>query len=155
MKTWVEVSKSNLINNIKELRKIIPPDKKVISVVKSNAYGHGLAEVGGILSKKFADLWLGVDSIDEALVLRKNGVKAPILVMGYTLLDRLKDAVDNDIRVVVYNKETIKELGEYKKNVKVHIKVETGTHRQGINDKDVLRAVKYIKKYPNIEIEGI
>ncbi|MEA3272917.1 MAG: alanine racemase [Patescibacteria group bacterium] len=155
MKTWVEISKSNLIHNTKELKKIIPSDKQVMSVVKSNAYGHGLAEVSGILSKKFADLWLGVDSIDEALTLRKNGVKAPILVMGYVLLDRLKDVIDHDIRLVVYNKETIKKLGEYKKDVKVHIKVETGTYRQGIKDKDVLSFVKYIKKYSNIEIEGI
>ena len=54
-KTWVEISKSNLIHNTKELRRVVDTDIKMMSVVKSNAYGHGLVEVASILNKKFKD----------------------------------------------------------------------------------------------------
>lgn len=151
MKTWVEISKSNLIHNIKEFRRIIGKDVKLMAVVKSNAYGHGLKEVAKIAD---ADAF-GVDSIDEALILRKNGVKAPILVLGYTLLGRLEDAVKNKISLTVYNRETIKRLGKFDKKVKVHIKAETGTSRQGIGEEEILDFVKYIKEFSNIQIEGI
>ena len=150
MKTWVEISKNSLKNNISQFQKLIGDKVKLMAVVKANAYGHGLIEVAKIAVRNRAD-WLGVDSVDEAIELRKAGIKAPILIMGYTPLSRLEDVAKYDFRQVVYNKETIEKL----KRGRVHLKVETGTSRQGLEKEELLELAKFIKKYPQIEIEGI
>jgi alanine racemase len=149
-KTWVEINKKALQNNIGQFRRLIGAKSKLMAVVKANAYGHGLVEVAKIAVKKGAD-WLGVDSVDEAIKIRKAGTKAPILIMGYTLFLRLKDVVKYDFRQVIYNKETIEKL----KRGRVHLKVETGTSRQGLEKEGLLELAKFIKKFPQIEIEGI
>lgn len=129
-----------------------------MGVVKANAYGHGLIEVAGVISDKVD--WLGVDSLSEALKLREFGLKKPILVLGYTELKDLKDAVKNNISLTVYNKETIEKLGKIpihnpNLNPKIHIKIETGTARQGVKEDEIFYFVKFVKQYPSIEIQGI
>ncbi|MCX6730111.1 MAG: alanine racemase, partial [Candidatus Portnoybacteria bacterium] len=157
-KTWVEINKNALKSNICQFQKLIGGVDLMV-VVKSNAYGHGLVEISKIVNKVHSvnggTTWFGVDSIDEAMRLKKAGINSPILILGYTLKSRLKDVVRNNFRQVVYNKETIIELGKIKKKIKVHLKIETGTSRQGIEKEQVLDFVKLIKKYPQIEIEGI
>jgi alanine racemase len=164
MKTWLEISKDNILHNLKEFRRILGKDVKIMAVVKSNAYGHGLAEMAGILKDKGVGpldkpeddkLWLGVDSIDEAIILKKTGVEAPILILGYTELSGLKDAVEGKFRLTVYNKEAITALGKLQKPAKVHLKIETGTTRQGINENEILGFIEYARKFKNIEIEGL
>jgi len=129
---------------------------KLMAAVKANAYGHGLVEVAKIAMSSGV-LWLGVDSIDEAVELRKAGIDTSILILGYTLLLRLEDVVKYDLRQVVYNKETIEKFGSLapKNKIKIHLKVETGTSRQGLEKEELLEIAKLIKKYPQIEIEGI
>ena len=153
-KTWVEISEKNLKNNLSQFRSLIGEDRKLMAVVKSNAYGHGSIEVAKIASSGGAD-WLGVDSIDEALELKKNSIDLPILILGYTLKSRLKEVAENGFRQVVYNKEIIEELAKFDKRINVHIKVETGTSRQGVLEKNVVDFAKYIKRFNNISIEGI
>lgn len=156
-KTWVEISKKSLQNNISQFQKLIGSKVKLMAVVKANAYGHGLIEVAKIVTRSGAD-WLGVDSVDEAIEIRKAGINAPILIMGYTLLSRLNDVVKYDFRQVVYNRKTIEVLSKRaKKNKKIfiHLKVETGTSRQGLEKEELLELAKFIKKYSQLEIEGI
>ncbi len=157
-KTWVEINKKALQNNIQQFQKLIGNKVKLMAVVKANAYGHGLVEVVKIVIESGVP-WLGVDSVDEAIELRKAGIDTPILILGYTLLLRLEDVVKYDLRQVVYNRETIEELAEQatsdKQQVKVHLKVETGTSRQGLEKEELLELAKFIKKHPQIEIEGV
>jgi len=157
MKTWVEISKNNLIHNLKTFRSLIGPDVALMSVVKSNAYGHGLIETAKIAQEE-AD-WFGVDSVDEALELKKQGIEKPILILGYTLNERLKDVVQNDFSQIVYNEDTIKKLGELSnelnKKINVHFKVETGTSRQGIGEEEIIERLKIVKQYPNLIIQGL
>ena len=157
MKTWVEIDKNNLIHNLKTFRSLIGPEVVLMSVVKANAYGHGILEVADI-AKEHSD-WFGVDSIDEALLLKNNGIKKPILILGYTLNDRLKDVVENGFSQTVYNEETIKKLGELSnelnEKVNLHFKVETGTSRQGVGESELLKRIKTVKQYPNLNIQGL
>ncbi len=155
-KTWIEINKKALQNNIQEFQKLIGNKVKLMAAVKANAYGHGLVEVAKIAMSSGV-LWLGVDSIDEAVELRKAGIDTSILILGYTLLLRLEDVVKYDLRQVVYNKETIEKFGSLapKNKIKIHLKVETGTSRQGLEKEELLEIAKLIKKYPQIEIEGI
>lgn len=158
MKTWVEINKNNLLHNLEQIRNLVGEKIKIMGVVKANAYGHGLTEVAGVISDKVD--WLGVDSLSEALKLRQVAIKKPILVLGYTELKDLKEAVKNNISLTVYNKETIEKLGKIpihnpNLNPKIHIKIETGTARQGVLENEILEFIKFVKQYPSIEIQGI
>ena len=153
-RTWIEIDSSAIRHNISEARKIIGSKVKLMAVIKANAYGHGLLNVAGIALDAGID-WFGVDSLKEALALRKEGIDTPVLVMGYILKDNLTEAVKNDISLVVYNKETIEKIAFLKQEAKVHIKIETGTMRQGIYVNDLADLIKLVKSYPQIKIEGI
>lgn len=153
-KVWVEINKKNLESNLSQFRNLIGSERKLMAVVKSNAYGHGLVQVAQIAQDGEAD-WVGVDSIDEALELKNNDIRLPILILGYTLKSRLKEVVENGFRQIVYNKEIIEELGKLDKKVNIHIKLETGTSRQGVMKENILDFVEFVGKFDNINIEGI
>jgi len=158
LRTWVEISRSALIHNIGQFKKLIKPRVKLMAVVKANAYGHGLVKTSKIVIKAGAK-WLGVDSIDEALDLRKANIKTPILVLGYVPEFRLADAISNNIKLTCYNPETIEYLGKLapklKKVAHIHLKIETGTSRQGIEEEVIPEFIKLVKEYPFVRLEGI
>jgi len=91
--------------------------------------------------------WFGVDSVVEGLALRREGIKAPILVFGYTLSDKFKEAADNDISITVSGFETLKTLqkNHLSRPLKIHIKVDTGMHRQGFLLKDLPKVISSLK----------
>jgi alanine racemase len=155
---WVEIDRSALKQNIYQFRSLIGDSRKMAVVVKSNAYGHGLLEVSRMASEFGAD-WLGVNSLEEALALKKSGIDLPIILLGYVPLVELEEAVENNLRLTVYNAETIEELGRItsalEKNVYLHIKTETGVHRQGIKGEALLPFIEKIQNYPHLKIEGL
>lgn len=156
--TWVEISKKALVGNIDSMRARVRPGVKIMAVVKANAYGHGLKEVASIAAEHGVDFF-GVNCLQEALTLRALKIKTPVLVLGYTPLANLKDAVNHDVSLVVYNPETVNRLQEaaarYKKNAKIHIKIETGLNRQGVTRDRLGEFLKLVKSKKNIEVEGM
>lgn len=157
MKTWVEISAENLRWNIREFDKILPTEVRIIAVVKSNAYGHGLLLAAKIFvsALKKREVWLGVDSVYEGAELRAGGINAPIVVLGYTPIADLLVAAKHDLSLTVYNKETITALGKLKKKIKLHIKLDTGTTRQGVGEGEIVDFAKLVKKFSNLELEGL
>jgi len=151
--SWVEIDKQALRMNALAFRKIIGPNVKFMAVVKGNAYGHGISEVAYVLKDEVD--WFGVNNLEEALVLKNLGIKKPILILGYTPRQFLLEVVKNGFRQVVYDAETAIQLFKllnYKP--KIHLKIETGTNRQGIEGEELSEIVKILVKNPNIEIEG-
>lgn len=157
MKTWVEISQKNIVHNLRQFDALLGRGVRLMAVVKSNAYGHGLVLAAKIFTKSLRgrEVWLGVDSVFEGAELREAGIKAPILVLGYTPDEDLSLAFKHGLRLTVYNKETVSKLAKFKKNIKIHIKLDTGTTRQGVDDNKVLEFAKFVKAYPQIEIEGL
>ncbi len=155
--TRVEVSKKALIYNLNQFKKRVGPKAKVMAVVKANAYGHGVGEVAQVV-KNQAD-WFGVNSLEGGLFLRQLKINQPILVLGYLPLAKIKEAIKADLSFVVYNQETVKkanqEAGKLNKTAKVHLKVETGTHRQGIEVNQLVSFAQTCLKQKNIFLEGI
>lgn len=153
---WVEIDRSALISNVRAFRNLLKPQAKFMPVIKSNAYGHGLPEVASILAESKLVDWLGLNSLDEAMALRKQGIRKPLLLLGYVPLSRLAEAARNDIRLTVYNKETVLALAKIKarKKIRLHIKLETGTNRQGIHLDEAVILAGMIKKYPHLFLEG-
>ncbi len=132
LRTWIEVRREAIKSNVEVFRSLISPKTKLMVVVKSNAYGHSLLDFAKEAEMLGADFF-GVDSIVEALALRKNGIKAPILVLGYTLHDMIPAAVEADISLTVSSFETVEAIEKcsFPKPLKIHVKVDTGMHRQG------------------------
>ncbi|MBU1033073.1 MAG: alanine racemase [Patescibacteria group bacterium] len=160
-KTWIEISKDALAHNVRAFREHVG-DAPIMAVVKSNAYGHGLINVAKVADESGA-AWFGVDNVDEGIELRKNGIKKPILILGYTMNERLHDCVDNGLSFTIYNLETVSALRDRMSNVEcrmsdkealVHIKIETGTTRQGIAG-DALSDLLYeLKDIKGVVIQG-
>lgn len=155
LRTWVEVDKKALKNNYNAFRGLISKNCQLMAVVKSNAYGHGFVDYSLLMQKLGVDFF-GVDSITEALTLRKNGIKKPILVLGYTMAENFNEASKNNISLTISNFESLKAIKKYSKLLNIHLKIDTGMHRQGFMINEVEKAVKYIKdQQPSINVEGI
>ncbi len=156
--SWVEISSEALQHNVMQFRSLIGEKRIFCGVVKSNAYGHGMLEISPLLLSSGVD-WLGVNSLEEGILLRREGIRAPVIILGYTPLSQLKEVVEHGFRLVVYNFETVRALGEISKKKKketlLHIKLETGTHRQGVYPEKIPEFIEEIKKFPYLRIEGI
>lgn len=152
--TWVEISRNALIANIRQFRGLVGSETILCPCIKANAYGHGIVQAGKIFLEAGAD-WLCVNSLYEAKKLREEGVSAPIYILGYVALEDLAEAIQLDCSFVVYNRETIAKLGELGKPAKIHIKIETGNNRQGIEVSDLTEFASFAKTFENIKIEGV
>ncbi|MBT4723308.1 alanine racemase [Candidatus Falkowbacteria bacterium] len=155
MRTWIEISSQNLKHNINQFRNLIGEEVKIAGIVKSNAYGHGIREVAKVINDKVD--WFGVDSLDEALILKKEGIVKPILILGYTELDRLEEVVVNGFHQTVANIETLNKFVELTDQGKafIHLKIETGTSRQGILFDLLDSFLDIIKQNENIKLAGV
>ncbi|HCB35602.1 MAG: alanine racemase [Candidatus Taylorbacteria bacterium RIFCSPHIGHO2_02_49_25] len=162
LRTWIEVDRRAIRHNVNVFRSLIPKGTKLMAVVKSNAYGHSLIDFSKEMERIGAD-FLGVDSIVEALALRHEGIHTPILVLGYTVPELFSEAVKNDISLTGSTFETLRAIEKTKlpRPLRVHIKVDSGMHRQGFLLSDLPRIVSILKskilnhKSSSILIEGL
>jgi alanine racemase len=157
MLSWLEIDAKAIGRNLDALRSIVAPSTALMAVVKANAYGHGLEAVAPVTAQH-AD-WLGVNSLDEALQLRGLGLQKPIAILGHTELARLPAVVVGQFRQVVYRVDVARGLSrsatDKETTARIHIKVETGTHRQGIALSELAEFVGRILELPNLDIEGV
>jgi alanine racemase len=157
MLSWIEIDRERLKSNLAEFRKMIRPSTGLMVVVKANAYGHGLETAAAVIAED-AD-WLGVNCSDEAMTLTRIGVTKPIAILGHTSFDQIEGVVRNGYRQVLYRLDVASVLSaaaaKYKTTAKVHLKIETGTNRQGIALADLEGFVTSVKRLPAIEIEGV
>lgn len=156
-KSWIEVSEDALIHNFRTFKKLVKPNVKIMSIVKANAYGHGLKQVSNILEGAGTN-WFGVDSIDDAVSIREIGIKKPVLILGYLPPARVREAIDNRISFTVYHKDILKKiiLLKSKRKARIHLKVETGLNRQGLVKNEVLNLVRFFQSHERkFTLEGL
>jgi len=155
---WIELDASAIRDNLAQFRRRVESTTALGAVVKSNAYGHGMLEVAALAVGGGAS-WLCVNNAGEAVELRRAGHACPILVMGYTPLGGLEPIVERALHPVVYNMESLRRLDELARaagrRVPVHLKVETGTHRQGIPEADVAEFAAFISRAEGLRLEGV
>ncbi|ARK32864.1 alanine racemase [Halalkalibacter krulwichiae] len=157
--TFAQISLQAIEENAAAFKGSLQPGCKLMAVVKGDGYGHGAVAAARSAIRGGAN-YLGVAILDEAIQLREAGITAPILVLGYTAPFALKTAIDKDITITVFSKEVCHALLELvkttKKRVKVHMKIETGMGRVGIQTpKDLLELTKPLYQHPAIEVEGV
>lgn len=149
-----------LYSNYTELRQGLPSDMKLLACVKANAYGHGAATVAMELERYGAD-YLSVAFLDEALELRRAGVKIPVLILGYTPPHGVRTAWEHDITLTVFSwevLETIRDLdpSEFPHKLKVHIKIDSGMGRLGLlPGEEAVAFIRNALQIPHVEVEGM
>jgi len=156
--THVKINHPNLIHNVKLLKRMIGVDVKLMTVVKANAYGHGMIEVARTLEKE-GSAYFAVAFPEEGLQLRRAGIKTAILVMGAHLDEDIALQVDNNLDITITRTDQLEKLNSYcmhmRKNVRIHFKINTGMNRVGLDEKDFFSAFRQASAYPNIEIGGV
>ena len=156
---WLEIDLDRLKYNMKNLRDYVDKKVKILAIVKANAYGHGAVNCAKIFLENGVD-YLGVANFVEALELRRAGIEAPILIIGYTQDGELFNAVKNNITITIYSFEQAKLLSniaiENNKKCKIHIKINTGMSRLGFStERENISIIYEISKLDGLEIEGI
>lgn len=155
---WAEISLDNLAHNMREIRRVAK-SKDIMAIIKADAYGHGAMDVAPVLLENGATS-LGVAVITEAIELRKAGIKAPLMILGYTPLTFSKEIIKYDIQQTVFTFEYAKALSNEAQKLgitaKIHIGLDTGMGRIGfLPNEESVNEVYAISKLPNIEIVGL
>ena len=155
---WAEINLEALRHNYREIKKQLAEGVKLCAVIKANAYGHGATEAARVALEEGA-AYFAVAALSEAIELRQAGFTTPILVLG--LIDA-KDAavvVDYELTQVVCDLELAQALSAAAtaqgKQVKVHLKVDTGMGRIGVRKEEIGALAAQIAKLPNVMIEGM
>ncbi|EOC99532.1 alanine racemase [Caldisalinibacter kiritimatiensis] len=156
---WAEINLDNLAHNIREVRRVTKEDTLITAVVKADGYGHGAAIAAKTFLNNGADR-LAVATLSEALELRKEGINAPILILGYTPDSQFEKVIENDITQTIYTYEQGINISKAAHKVgkvgKIHVKIDTGMSRLGfVPNKSSVEDIVKIAKLSGIKIEGI
>ncbi len=147
-----------LRHNFLELRRRLSPGVRLLAVVKADAYGHGLVPAARTLVAAGA-AHLGVASLEEGLALREAGLGLPILLLMGNVPEESQAAVAADLETVLYRWDVAQALMEacrsQGKKARVHLKVDTGMGRLGLNPPEVLPFLDGLKNSPEIEVLGL
>lgn len=158
-RAWAQVNLDAITHNLKEIRRITNKNAEICGVVKADAYGHGFLEVSKTLIKNGVT-YLAVSMLDEAIQLREQNITVPILILSYTDPVRCDEIVLNDVTQTVFSYDLAKALSQSAKrlnrNVKIHIKIDTGMGRVGfLTGYSSIKTIIEICKLPNLIVEGI
>jgi alanine racemase len=159
LRTWITLNKKTFDRNIDSYKEIIEPyQAKIAIVIKSNAYGHGINEIAQLGENNKKIDYFCVAMLSEAIALRLQGIKKPIVVLGIIDTDP-ELAIAHDIDLTVYNLEIAKTLSDHavklKKPCFIHLKVDTGLSRFGFMPDEIIANIQVIQQLPNMIIKGI
>lgn len=157
MHTWIEISKSALLYNIKHIKSLLSPQCKFIAVLKANAYGHGLLEVGECVQDE-VDL-IAVTTDQDARRLREHGISRAILILGYYPLEKdfLQWAVKERVELAVFDLEQAEKISRLlsEGEARIHFKIDTGMGRLGTYYPDAAEEIKEAAELPHIYLKGV
>lgn len=163
-RTWAEIDLDNIVHNYKVIRGLLKPDVKMMCIVKADAYGHGVEYVANQHQMLGAD-WFGVSNIEEARQLRQNGIVKPILILGYTPVERAAELYSSTITQSVFSLDYARELSKQAVansiTINVHLKIDTGMGRIGLiyhdreRDRNAIEEAKEICSLPGLCCDGI
>jgi alanine racemase len=149
----VRISRSRLLHNLRVFQKACL-EQRIAPVLKSNAYGHGLVEVARTLDHE--DIaFFALDSLHEAITLRAAGIRSPIVIIGYTPVSNMLHARVRGVAFTVTSLSQLAEVVGAGAAFCIHLKLDTGMHRQGILESEWAEAQTLLRSQPRIVLEGI
>lgn len=157
---YLDIDLDAIIYNMKNMKANINEKTMMLGVIKTDGYGHGAIPIAKCLEKLDFMYGFAVATIEEAMELREVGIKKPLLILGYTFPYAYETLANEEVRPAVFREDSLKELSNAAKkcgkNIKVHIKVDTGMSRIGISpDDNGLCFIEKAMHTEGIEIEGI
>ncbi|MCI8455301.1 MAG: alanine racemase [Lachnospiraceae bacterium] len=157
-RAYVNVYLDRIEENMRAMQRNLAPGVKMIGTVKADGYGHGAVFVAKTIDPYVCGY--AVASADEALQLRRHGIKKPVLILGVTGEERYGELLCQEIRMTVFQKKRAVCLSETAIRMgvtaRIHIAVDTGMSRIGLlPDPEAVRFIKEIAALPGIEIEGL
>ena len=156
---WLEIDRAAFAHNVRAFVRRLAPQARLAAVVKSNAYGHGVDLLAPVALAEGVSM-LAVGSIDEALALRRLvGPDVEILVLGWVPAAAYPDAVRHDVQLTVYDREQVRALSEAariaRRSARIHVKLETGTHRQGADEREALALADEASRSDWLQVAGL
>ncbi len=155
--SWVQVDLDAIVHNFQQVKSLLG-DKKLLAIVKADAYGLGAEPVSRTLQQAGVD-GFGVVMLDEAIQLRRYGITKPILNMGEILAEHADYAVQYDIEQMVFRPEMAQALSESAarqgKKAVVHFKINTGMGRYGAPWQEAQQAFEQCRKFPHLDFVGV
>lgn len=149
----VSISRENLLHNLRSYQQAYP-DQSIAPVLKSNAYGHGLVLIAELLDREDIAFFM-VDSLYEAEVLRRAGICSRIVVMGYVRPEAIASSRLPNTDFAIVDIEQLRSVAkEAHASVRLHLKFDTGMHRQGLLPDELAEAVELIKRNPRLSVVG-
>lgn len=155
---WVEIDFSALRENLAWLRHAAGRQQRIITVVKADAYGHGLKQIAALLMQSGTDVF-GVANLSEARAIRSVGKGWPILMLGACLPDEVDTAVKDQVMPTISTLEEAERFslsaGKLRRVVDVHLKVDTGMGRLGAKPQEAVSLAQAIAQMPSLNLCGI
>lgn len=154
--TWAQIDLSAIRHNFRVLRKLAGK-AKILTVIKADAYGHGMIPVAKVLVKERVD-FIGLSNLNEGIALREAGIRTPALLFETTLSGQAKDIVDYGLIPTVCNFELARALDKYARQqgrlVDIHVKIDTGMGRFGVWHEEALSFMNKVRRLRNVRVEG-
>ena len=158
---WAHINLDHLKQNLNHIRSLLPPETEIMAVVKANAYGHGDGVIARELQKDGVH-WFCVSNIDEAISLRKSGIKGNILILGTTPVELADLLLQYRLIQTVYSLEYAdqlnRELQKHNGVLECHLKIDTGMGRIGFvhhDGCDALKEILSVCQMPGLMVTGI
>lgn len=159
-RVYARIDLDAIAYNMEQMKHNLEPGTKVMAVIKADGYGHGAVQIAGML-EGIDDIWgFAVATLDEAVVLRTEGIEKPILVLGCVFPDQYMEMLKHDIRMNVYTEEMAESISQMAASEGVtahmHIKLDTGMARLGFDISEAsVAAIARISQLKNVDMEGI
>lgn len=153
--TVMEIDLNNVVHNLNYFRSLLQPEVKLMVMVKAFAYGSGSQEIASLLQYHRVD-YLGVAYVDEGVELRQHRIHLPIMVMNPTE-DTFQALIDNGLEPEIYSLSLLRSLVNFLNGrpIAIHLKVDTGMHRLGLELDDIAEAVELLASNSNIRVASV
>ncbi len=155
--TWAEISLSKLRRNFELVRRLAGT-RRVMAVIKADAYGHGAVPIARTLDQAGAD-WFGVATVEEALELRAAGIEKPVLLLGGLYMSDPADLIEYHLTPTVSSTLRLDTYAEcarrYNRTIEFHLKVDTGMGRLGLPPDRVKAFIEHYRELPGLEMKGL
>ncbi len=159
-RVYAQVDLDAILHNMEQMRRIIDPHTKIMGVIKADGYGHGAIPIGREL-EKLGYVWgYATATVEEAQVLRRNGLSKPILTLGACFPEQYPALADEGIRATVFSLRQAQEMESFAqkagKEIKIHIKADTGLSRLGFQVTEAAAdEIAQISRMPHMVMEGL
>lgn len=157
---YAAINLDAISHNMDKISELLSQGTKIISVVKTDGYGHGAVPIAKELEHKDYMFGFATATAEEAIILRKAGIQKPILVLGYVFPYAYEQMIQQEIRFTVFREDMLPlieaEAAKQNKTAMVHIKVDTGMGRIGIfPEEDGYAFLEKVLQYEHLKIEGM